>query len=216
MESRVELYCVTIVIFRAILRIGIKEAMLKNGFYTLKIWVAICGPPPRSIDETSLSHGELYTILTNKAGKGCKGSIVAIVAGTKAEEVIKVLQKIPERQRKKVKEITLDMAGSMGQIAKRCFPQAVRVIDRFHVQRLASEALQEMRIKYRWQAIDAENEAIEQAKATQTEYQAEVLSNGDTVKQLLARSRYVLYKKAKDWTETQKQRADRIAEAITL
>lgn len=41
MESRVELYCVTIVIFRAILRIGTKEAMLKNGFYTLKIWVAI-------------------------------------------------------------------------------------------------------------------------------------------------------------------------------
>jgi hypothetical protein len=30
-----------------------------------------------SIDETSLSHGELYTILTNKKAKGKKGSIVA-------------------------------------------------------------------------------------------------------------------------------------------
>ncbi|WP_409013706.1 hypothetical protein [Dyadobacter sp. CY312] len=38
-----------------------------------------------SIDETSLSRGELYTILTNKAAKGGRGSIVAIVAGTKAE-----------------------------------------------------------------------------------------------------------------------------------
>ena len=186
--------------------------MLKNGFYTLKIWVAICGPPPRSIDETSLSHGELYTILTNKAGKGCKGSIVAIVAGTKAEEVIKVLQKIPERQRKKVKEITLDMAGSMGQIAKRCFPQAVRVIDRFHVQKLAMDALQELRIQHRWQAIEAENNALEQAKITQTNYQPEVLPNGDTIKQLLARSRYALYKKSKDWTENQKERASLLFE----
>jgi len=52
-----------------------------------------------SIDETSLSHGELYTIVTNKAAKGKKGAIVAIVAGTKAETVIEVLQKIPERHR---------------------------------------------------------------------------------------------------------------------
>ncbi len=161
-----------------------------------------------SIDETSLCNGEFYTILTNKSAKGCKGSIVAIVAGTKAEEIIKVLHKIPERHRKKVKEITLDMAGNMGQIAKRCFPRAVRVIDRFHVQKLAVEALPEVRIKHRWDALDAENEAIEQAKVTQTEYEPEVLSNGDTVKQLLAHSRYVLYKKVSDWTESQKQRAE--------
>ncbi|MGV3705610.1 MAG: ISAon1 family transposase [Arcticibacter sp.] len=100
-----------------------------------------------SIDETSLSHGELYTIVTNKAAKGKKGAIVALVAGTKAETVISVLQRIPERIRKKVREITLDMAGSMEMISKRCFPQAVRVTDRFHVQKLATEALQEMRIK---------------------------------------------------------------------
>ncbi len=62
---------------------------------------------------------------------------------------------------------------------------------------MASEALQEIRIKYRWQAIDAENEAIEQAKMSQQPYHAEVLANGDTLKQLLARSRYVLYKKEK-------------------
>lgn len=178
----------------------------------LKIWVRICGPPPRSIDETSLWEGELYTILTNKAAKGKKGSIIAIIAGTKAETVIEILRKIPQKLRKKVAEITLDMAGNMALIAKRCFPCATQVTDRFHVQKLASEALQEIRIKHRWQAIDTENEAIEQAKATQTEYQPEVLSNGDTVKQLLARSRYVLYKKASDWTETQKQKAQLLFE----
>ena len=150
----------------------------------LKIWVRICGPPPRSIDETSLSDGELYTILTNKAAQGRCGSIIAIIAGTKAETVIEILRKIPLKTRKKVSEITLDMAGNMALIARRCFPSATQVTDRFHVQKLASEALQEIRIKYRWQAIDAENEAIEQAKSTQAEYQPEVLSNGDTVNRI--------------------------------
>lgn len=165
-----------------------------------------------SIDETSLSRGELYTILTNKAAKGGKGSIVAIVAGTKAETVIEVIRKIPESLRKKVSEITLDMAGSMEMIAKRCFPKATRVTDRFHVQRLATEALQEMRIKLRWEALDQESDAIEQARAAQTEYVAEVLANGDTVKQLLARSRYALYKKPNTWTDNQKERAQLVFE----
>lgn len=163
--------------------------------------------PQLSIDETSLSRGELYTILTNKAAKGGPGSIVAIVAGTKAEVVIEIIRKIPEAQRKKVTEITLDMAGSMEQIAKRCFPKATRVTDRFHVQRLAVEALQDIRIKHRWETLDQENDAIEQAKADQAEYRPEILINGDTVKQLLARSRYALYKKPNAWTENQRERA---------
>lgn len=33
--------------------------------------------PRLSIDETSLSNGELYTIVTNKEAKGRKGTIVA-------------------------------------------------------------------------------------------------------------------------------------------
>ena len=37
-----------------------------------------------SIDEVALSQGELYTIVTNKKFKGKKGSLVAIVAGTKS------------------------------------------------------------------------------------------------------------------------------------
>jgi len=35
-----------------------------------------------SIDETSVSNGELYTIVTNKAGKGRKGCLIAIIEGT--------------------------------------------------------------------------------------------------------------------------------------
>lgn len=160
-----------------------------------------------SIDETSLSDGELYTILTNKEAKGKKGSIVAIIAGTKAVDIMKALRKIPEPKRKKVKEITLDMAPNMELAIKKSFPWAKRVTDRFHVQKLAWDAVQEMRIKHRWEALDQESDAIELAKTKGTSYKPEILSNGDTLKQLLARSRYVLYKRPVNWSKSQAERA---------
>lgn len=142
---------------------------------------------------TSLSHGELYTVVTNKEARGKKGTVVAILNGTKSETIIPILQQIPKKLRVKVREITLDLAGNMGLIAKRCFPNATQVIDRFHVHQLATEALQEIRIKYRWEALEAENEAIEMAKKDKTSFEPQLLDNGDTLKQLLARSCYLLY-----------------------
>lgn len=164
--------------------------------------------PRLSIDETALSRGELYTIVTNKEAKGKKGTLVAIIKGTKSDQVIPMIRSMSKRKRNKVEEITLDLAGNMGLIAKKCFPNAVQVVDRFHVQQLASEALQEIRIQYRWQAIDAENNAIEQAKLYKLSYTPEILENGDTLKQLLVRSRYLLYKWSGNWTFDQKERAD--------
>jgi len=90
-----------------------------------------------SLDETAFSNGDLYTILTNKKAKGKKGAIVAMIKGTKAENVIKILHKISLKQRKT----------------------------------------------------------------------PEILPNGDTLKQLLARSRYLLYKSSSKWTENQLKRA---------
>ncbi len=160
-----------------------------------------------SIDETSLSNGELYTIVTNKAAKGKKGVLLAMVKGTKAEDVIKVLKRIPKITRMIVKEVTLDMAGSMGKIIDRSFPDASKVIDRFHVQKLAFEAVQEIRIKHRWDAIDIENKMIQEAKENNKIHKMKELSNGDSVKQLLARSRYLLFKSESKWTENQKKRS---------
>ncbi|MDP4275921.1 MAG: transposase [Bacteroidota bacterium] len=160
-----------------------------------------------SIDETSLSNGELYTILTNKAAGGKKGVLTAMIRGTKAEEIIAVLKRIPERKRAQVEEITLDMAGSMNQIVKCCFPKATQVIDRFHVQKLAYDALQEMRIAHRWEAINEESNALDNARWNKQEYVPFRFDNGDTKKQLLARSRYLLFKSPEKWSVGQKQRA---------
>lgn len=52
-----------------------------------------------SLDEVSLSKGELYTFLTNKEGRGKKNILVAVINGTKSQDIINVLKKIPLEQR---------------------------------------------------------------------------------------------------------------------
>jgi transposase len=160
------------------------------------------------IDEVALSRGELYTVVINKEAKGKRGSIIAIIRGTDAKSVSKVLLQMTRKRRFQAREITLDMAPNMELIAKTCFPAAKRVIDRFHVQQLAFDAVQEMRIKARWQALDRETIDMHTAKTKGEKYIAPVFKNGDSLKQLLARSRYLLFKKESLWTESQRQRAD--------
>lgn len=161
-----------------------------------------------SIDETSLSNGELYTIVTNKDAHGRKRSIVALVLGTNSDMVLHALRQIDSRLRNKVTEITLDLADSMHRICRYAFPRAKRVIDRFHVQKLALEAVQEIRINHRWDAINADTEARERAKLSGRKYLPERLSNGDTLKELLARGRYALFKSPEKWTASQRERID--------
>lgn len=160
-----------------------------------------------SIDETAPSQGELNTIVSNKEAHNGKGAIVAIVRGTRSEDVIAVLEKIPKRVRDKVCEITLDMANNMRKIARTCFRNAKVVIDRFHVQKLALEAVQEERIRLRWQAIEEDNRLRKEAKAGGKKYEPETLDNGDTRRELLVRSRYLLYKSPDKWSPSQKERA---------
>ena len=163
--------------------------------------------PCLAIDESSLSNGELYTFVTNREARTREQSLVAVVAGTKAEDVIAVLQRIDEERRNAVEEVTLDLSDSMRKIVRTAFPKASRVIDRFHIQRLACDAVQELRIKHRWDAIQQANDEMEEARQNGKEYIPYRYPNGDTRKELLIRSRYLLFKSADKWTDRQKQRA---------
>lgn len=163
-----------------------------------------------------MSRGELYTVITNKSAKGKKGSLVAMIKGTVSKTVIKVLEQIEEVDREKVLEITADLAPSMNLIARRSFPKATIVADRFHVQKLASDAVQELRIQSRWEAIDQENKEREIAKQEGVKFIPHILENGDTTKQLLARSRYLLFKDKLKWTPSQEHRAEVLFKAYPL
>ena len=160
-----------------------------------------------AIDELSLSNGELYTFVTNRDAHTGKCSLIAVVAGTKSEDVIAVLQRIDQNLRYAVEEVTLDLSDSMRKIVRGSFPKAKRVIGRFHVQKLACDAVQELRIKHRWDAIQHSNDEMEESRLKGEAYEPYRYPNGDTRKELLIRSRYLLFKSADKWTDRQKQRA---------
>lgn len=163
--------------------------------------------PNMAIDETSLSDGDLYTIITNRDRHGREGCLAAIIAGTKAETVNAALEHVDDSILDSVREVTLDLSDSMRNIVRYSFRKAERVIDRFHIQKLACDAVQEMRIRYRWEAIQETTDEMEEARLSGTLYVPFRYGNGDTKKELLARSRYLLFKSADKWTASQKERA---------
>lgn len=170
-----------------------------------------------SIDEVSLSKGEIYTFVTNKnTGTKNKKSIVAIINGTDAKTIHEVLEKLPVVKRNQVKEVSMDMARNMGLAIRNSFPQCAMVIDRFHVVSLVLDAMQHLRVKLRWEALEEENIAIKIARQKGQKYKPEALPNGDTPKELLVRSRYLVYKFEEDWTIKQAERASILFEKYPI
>ena len=100
------------------------------------------------------------------------------------------------------------MSPAMEAIVKMSFPIAYLTTDRFHVQQLVSDAIQEVRMSYRREAITEENEALKEAKKTGKRYVPKTYSNGDTKKQLLARSRHLVFKPSSKWSKLQKARSE--------
>ena len=176
--------------------------------------------PRLSIDESSLTRGELYTSLTNKDGRGRKGTLVAVVRGTGSDTVSDVLASIPLRDRKTVREVSMDFSESMRAIVERSFPDARIVVDRFHVVRLATEAMQQERIALRKEAMKQTAElrkSLMEAGAMAVKMAGHAvrikrlgiprLENGDTPAELLARSQYLLCTSPDRWSESQAARA---------
>lgn len=158
--------------------------------------------PYMSLDETCLSNGEVWAFLTNKDGHGGKGTLAAAIPGTKSEEIISVLVSAMSRMdRRKVKEITCDLSPSMMLVAAEVFYNANVVNDRFHVQQLYNDAVDEIRIDIRRQLIAHENNR-DKSKPSVT------YSNGETMRQILARSKHTLMMSRNKWSDVQRHRAN--------
>ena len=124
----------------------------------------------------------------------------------------------------------MDLSESMCSIVWQCFPYATVTLDRFHVQKDCYDALQAIRVRHRREARLQDIEDREQHRyrrkhnvsrrkqgkkdprgrkpqRANVRYEPPRLANGDTLCELLARSRYLLSVSADKWTESQKHRA---------
>ena len=150
------------------------------------------------IDDKNIGSEE-YTIISNPKTK----KIAVMVMSRKVEFIKQALDKIPSKIRRGVKTIAKDLAPGYDWIARMYFSFADRIADKFHVLTLAFEALQAIRIRYRQEVMTREREAKENKK----KFTQQRFSNGETEKELLARSHGLLYKRPDQWTFPQKERA---------
>ena len=175
-----------------------------------------CGPY-LSIDETALSRDTVFTFVTNKDAHGGKGTLVAMISGTKASDIIAVLKKeIPESKRKKVKEITCDLSSAMMEAAHTSFPKAYVVNDRFHVQQLFTEAMDEIRIDIRHIVRRWENEQKELCKEEGEDFIPTKYANGETMPQILLRTKQALIMAPNKISDEQKRRLDILFEYFPI
>ncbi len=151
-----------------------------------------------AVDEKTI-NGTCYTVLSNRQS----GKIALMAATLKTKHLMKLMERFDIEKRMKVKSLSRDMALHYDWFAREAFMNAYHVIDKFHVIKSILEQLQATRIRYRQQELTRRREANKNNK----NYSETTLDNGDTILQLLARSRGLLFLMSHRWSSQQRHRA---------
>ena len=161
-----------------------------------------------AVDEKYIS-GKFYTLLTNaKTGK------IALMASTTKSELLSQAGSLLGDKRFSVKILSRDLASYYDWFGKTNFMNAAHVADKYHVLKHAFDTLQDLRIYHRQKLLSKKREAFEKYKILKKDkpelrftYHEKKLANGETHRQLLARSRHLLFKYSNQWTQSQTERA---------
>jgi transposase len=175
--------------------------------------------PNMAIDEKQIGE-DMHTILSNRdTGK------IAILAKTLKAKELGLLTGHFKGKGFEVKTITRDLSNSYDWFCRAAFPNAGHIADKFHIIKSLLDACQDVRIRYRQEIL--RDKRIKFEKHKQQEKEREILyrkkqkpykkkkftypekktDNGETFLELLARSRFLLFKFENQWTEPQKERA---------
>jgi transposase len=129
-----------------------------------------------------------------------------------------------------VEILTRDLSPLYAKVGNELFPNSSAVADKFHIIRSLMEAGQDVRVRLRQDMLrdrriqyqahkkqekERKKDCLASGKeyvSKTFEYEEEELSNGETVLESLARSRYLLFKYSDDWTVSQRKRANALFE----
>jgi transposase len=172
-----------------------------------------------AIDEKQIGE-EMHTILSNRE----TGKIALMVRSMRYSDIERLLDK-DEIMCRQVETLTRDLSPLYTKVGDELFFNSSGIADKFHIIRLLTESCQSVRIRFRQdllrekrlkyeahkkqekqrkqECIDAGKEYVSQP----FQYKEELLSNGETLLEGLARSRYLLFKYPSDWTVSQQNRA---------
>jgi transposase len=173
-----------------------------------------------AIDEKQIGDA-MYTVLSNRRTK----KIAMLAKTVKAKELIELWPKF-QGSGFGVKSITRDLSPSYDWFCRQVFCNALHVADKFHIIKSLLDSCQAVRIRYRQELLTAKRLKYEAFKthehrrkqgcrkanqpfeAQKFVYNAPKAANGESLLELLARSRYLLYKYPDAWTDSQKERAE--------
>lgn len=185
------------------------------------------------IDETKIGRN-VYTILINKDAHGKKGTIIAYCISTRIKTVSEILLMIPKELRDRVVEVTMDFSDSMRAIVKKCFANARITLDCFHMMKMVCDAVEERRLRCKREAVKelkrlkAEyKKKLKRYAKRRAEYRKKhpknykghkrgrkpirkftppAMDNGETLLDVMIRSRTQLMKSGDKWNDNQKKR----------
>lgn len=175
------------------------------------------------IDEKHIAgiyHTILYNLETSK--------IILAVRSTKSADIYKaIIKHFTNEEMFNVLVVTKDAADNFDWVARQAFPRATRILDKFHVIKYVLDSLSDLRIYFKHKyAIETEQKKkllasqydmeVKKAKETNSpppvkqfyQLKERTLSNGDTIRQLLTRSKHLLRLHKDQWNEEQRTRAE--------
>jgi len=172
-----------------------------------------------SIDEKHIGE-DICTVMSNRE----TGKIALLCKSIVFSEINEVFNPYAHLLNR-VKSITRDFSALYEKLCTVLMPNAIQIGDKFHVIRNLMEAHQSVRIRYRQKELEkrrkayqefkkAEQQRLEESerigekfKANKFHFKEERLENGETLLEILSRSRYLLFKYPHQWTSRQSKRA---------
>lgn len=177
-----------------------------------------------AIDEKYIGE-DFCTVLSNRDS----GKLALVCKCVNFSDLQLVLQQ-HSHLTKNIKTITRDFSSLFEKVCTKLMPQATQIGDKFHVIKNLLEAHQDVRIRFRQQELDKRRKAHSEFKKSEKErllecertgnkykslkfkYNEDKMSNGETLLEILARSRYLLYKYPHQWSSKQHNRAQIVFE----
>ena len=172
-----------------------------------------------AIDEKHIGE-DICTIISNRS----TGKIAMLCKSIVFSEIKEVLRPF-DHILSKVKSITRDFSSLYEKVCSELIPDAMQIGDKFHVIQNLMEAHQSVRIHYRQKELEKRRKAYQEFKKIEQErlkecertgekfkigrfyYKEERMENGETLLEILARSRYLLFKYPDKWSVNQSKRA---------
>jgi transposase len=113
------------------------------------------------LDEKSFLRGQNYvSLMTDLKGR----RILEVVEGHTAQDAVRLLRSLSRAQRGTIEAVTMDMSAGFAKATAQEVPQADIVFDRFHVAKMANEAVNQTRREESARLAKVGDDSLKQTK----------------------------------------------------